>query len=97
MKISINGDIIDTKDIYNITKLESFECNNGYICPIPFNAAITDSSCLGFKIKIFNHKKIHVWYNISRECGIDYESSRERHDHKSSIARDDLWKKNRRI
>jgi len=91
MKISINGDIIDTKDIYKITKLKSFEWNNGHTWNIPFEGAITNDSCFGFKVKLFNHKKVHVWYNVSDECDDDYKASTDRYE--KTTDRKELWEK----
>ena len=48
MKIAINGDIIDTKDIYKITNIGKRSNNVG------------DSGFLGFEIILFNKIEIKV-------------------------------------
>lgn len=53
MKIAINGNIIDTKNIYKITKLEEKSINA--------SKNLTDH--FKFSIKSFNNQEIDIWIN----------------------------------
>lgn len=73
MKIAINGDIIDTKDIYKITKIkfgDYIECHDG---KFRFTETVQIPIIYKFNIKLFNRKNI----NIKHKNLIKIESFRQ--------------------
>ena len=85
MKIAINGNIIDTKDIYMIHKIYAQECDNveNFVEEVEYTKNIWDiityCESASFIIESFNNKKIIV------ELKYNFENTKTKKDYCNTI------------